>query len=189
MVINRTITVTQAKPKTTISPVAWIVRLDSQEFTHGNDYALEFETIEEAAQFALELKSEHGPEASIDILGLDEFGLFLPRAEKKSSYSSTNWMDWVEEFDLIEPIAKTYTEKILQQIEQALFIDANALEKSELILALYAKILLPTQLKNLQNLDPAFLVSRLKNNLPARNIEYAEMIAIFRKWKRSRHLE
>lgn len=186
----RTITISpsinegQADRNQAVSPVAWIVRLDGREFTHGHVHALTFDFSEDAAQFVADLALEYGPDTQIEIVGLDDLGIPLPSIEVEPFEKSATMDDLQSELLSLTPRIRCERDRILSLVCKALFSDITPEQKRELIVELWRNTLPQKYLLVLKRLDAAFVIAKLKNSLPAEFIEYAEFEAAFRRWRR-----
>jgi hypothetical protein len=186
MPARRTIHISRATgtaAQTETTPRAWIVRVDGQEFTHGHVHALEFELPEDAARFAADLASDYGPGVQVAIVGLDALGVPVdpPLAQPEDPAQLSAWLTVN---DVAAPRLRHPRDPLLAQVASALFANATAAERMDLVVALYRHDLTPTRLRVLRMMEPAFAVARLKQTLPAEFVAFAEVEAAFRAWRR-----
>lgn len=171
MAATHTITISSRQsgvdPKS--APSCWVVQIDGHEFTHGNHHALPFATPEEAAQFVADLRADHGPEAVIQVVGLDALGLPVAAMFEAAPAPEGQWDD----AEPPRPSVRTAWEQTVELVADALFLDAPASHRMEVVAALWRHDLLPRQLRELKKYDPAFAVARLKAVLPQEFVQYA----------------
>lgn len=156
---------TEAHP----APQQWIVQVDGQEFVHGHVHALTFDLAEDAAQFIANLRDEYPAEVQFQVIGLDALGLPLPPPPTRDP--AVPWPDTE-----IPPAPPTPTpwDRTLAQVARALFQTGPAEHRRDVMLALWRHDLPQSRLAQLARLDPVFLISRLKAELPAPVLERAE---------------
>lgn len=172
MAATHTITISSRRsgvdPNST--PACWVVQIDGHEFTHGNHHALPFATPEEAAQFVADLRADHGPDAVIEVVGLDALG--LPIAAMVKAVAPAVERHW-DDAEPSRPSVRTAWEQTMERVADALFLNAPASHRIEVVAALWRHDLLPRQLRELKQHDPAFAVARLKAVLPQEFVQYA----------------
>lgn len=150
-------------------PRRWVVHVDGQEFVHGHVHALPFDLAEDAAQFIADLRDEYPPDIRFQVIGLDDLGLPLPPPSLPDPA-----MPWPD--DEIPPALPTPTERdrIQAQVARALFQGGPAEHRRDVIVGLYRHLLPPRHLAQLARLDPAYVIARLKAELPGPVLERAE---------------
>lgn len=159
------------EPSTEVSavPWRWVVHFDGQEFVHGHVHALPFDFAEDAAQFIADLRDEYPPDVQFQVIGLDDLGLPLPPPSLPDP--ATPWPD--AEIPLAPPTL-TERDRIQAQVARALFQHGAAKHRRDVIVGLYRHLLPPRHLAQLARLDPAYVIARLKAELPAPVLERAE---------------
>ncbi|PYE48102.1 hypothetical protein DES52_1338 [Deinococcus yavapaiensis KR-236] len=144
------------------SAVAWIVRIDGEEFTHGHIHALTFTTPEDAAQFVLDLRDEYDADTRLTIVGLDALGLPLDERDCAEAREAPP-----------EPRVSCPRERLTLHVARTLFLDVPATFKRTLVLELYSAWLSPCQHSVLAQLEAEVLVARLKATLPFETADWA----------------
>lgn len=120
---------------TTSAPSSWVVRVDGYEFTHGNDHALTFELLEDAAQFVEDLRADYGTEATNEVIGLDTLGLPVP-ALTDALVVPTRFPEGLEDIAPAQPQVRTARERTLELVADALFLSAPAAYRLDLVVEL-----------------------------------------------------
>lgn len=157
------------------APASWIVKLDGQEFVHGHHHALPFDSCEDAARFAADLLAEYGAETSIELVGLDELGLPLPPPHHELPKTIEEYEQWCGELEQIEPRVTCHKDRTLKLVAKAIFTEAPAKHKIDLIIQLMGNYLRQRDVSLLRSLEPAFAVAAYKRSIPANYLEYAEL--------------
>lgn len=162
IVIEQVLATPRAESSSERSAVAWIVRIDGEEFTHGHIHALTFASPEDAAQFVLDLRDEYDADTRLTIVGLDALGLPLEERDTAEARDAPP-----------EPRVSSPRERLTVHVAKTLFLDAPATFKKQVLLDLYAAWLPRRRHAVLGRLEAEVLVASLKTTLPFEVVEWA----------------